>query len=96
MGGTSCTRGDGVERSYPLQPVRLGAGGWKNLVTLKGSGCGPTADAEAPGSREARECFCRYLLINQLYLSSFDPLVRAKYFPYFPIFPAAAAKSSGW
>jgi hypothetical protein len=40
----------------------------RNLATLKGSDRGPIADAGAPGSREAREHFCRYLLINHSYL----------------------------
>lgn len=87
--------GDGVERS-------CGAGGEGRAVipcslVVEGAGGGRVAETDAPGSREARERFCRYVLINQLYIYFFDPLVRAEYFPYFPIFPAAAAaKSSGW
>jgi hypothetical protein len=32
---------------------------------LEGSRGGPTADVDAPGSREVREHFCRYVLINR-------------------------------
>jgi hypothetical protein len=54
-----------------MRRCRCGEGqGGETLLPCKskGSGGGPTADAEAPGSREAREHFCRYVLINQLYL----------------------------
>jgi hypothetical protein len=41
-----------------VKPCYLGKPRWRSL----------TADADAPGSREVREHFCRYVLINQLYL----------------------------
>ena len=74
-----------------------GRAGGAILVTLKGSGAATALPkADGAGKSGSAGAFLPVGADQSLISLFFDPLVRAKYFPYFPCFPvAAAAKSSG-